>query len=100
VPPKETGYATVGPGAVLNLHVMLQAFAFASSNSVDRISTTASFFNTGTLYIDVLTPGASVVATSTHDFSTPVPEPSTLALLGLGILGLGTVRHRRIESSD
>jgi hypothetical protein len=27
--------------------------------------------------------------------TTSVPEPSTLALLGLGILGLGAMRHRR-----
>lgn len=28
--------------------------------------------------------------------STSVPEPSTLALLGLGVLGLGAMRHRRV----
>jgi len=39
--------------------------------------------------------GSYLVRTSTSYFPAPVPEPSTLALLGLGAVGLFVVRRRR-----
>ena len=68
----------------------------------------------GTFYVNVLTSGyTKVVATSTQaafefdnvaygdkpDFQTEVPEPASIAMWGLGALGLMFARRKRAQSS-
>lgn len=66
-------------------------------------------------YLDVLTPGVSLLTSSGHDYSSPVsggsggtgngntvPEPPSLYLLGIGVAGLGIARRRKqsVNPSD
>lgn len=52
--------------------------------------------NTARLYFDVLTPGASLVSQSGHDYSvSAVPEPASLALWAMGLVGL--IGYRRLK---
>jgi hypothetical protein len=40
-------------------------------------------------------PGTATISQITDTFSTPVPEPMTLSMMGIGLLGLGLMRRRQ-----
>jgi hypothetical protein len=64
-------------------------------------------FDTASFSVEVLTPGVTYTSDSGTiyqttlpleggDPATPAPEPTSFALLGAGLLGLGVIRHRRL----
>ncbi len=60
------------------------------------LKSAADFSHTSLSYIDVLTPGGSIVADSGHDYSSAaVPEPTSLAFLGVAAILLSRRRTNR-----
>ena len=71
-----------------------KAFFANGSYHTSFADLTLNFNNTVELFLGVDDPNISLLATSGHNYAAPVPEPSTLAILFLGISGLFWYRRR------
>lgn len=87
---------TIPSGARIVVTQRLRAEAQATSESSVG-DAYADLGSTGRLYIDVLTPGGTIVAESGHAYATPVSEPTTIAfmLAGFGLVNCAARRRRR-----
>ena len=95
------GLLTVYAGETLTLEnqLILETQVGISTGSVTG---SVNFADTANSFIDVLTPGGSIVSASGVDYATPTvnaaPTPGTLVLVLAGVLALG-VAERRTRSS-
>lgn len=89
------GNVSAGQTDVLNFGPGLVLSALAADGSLDVVLTVTrgSFtFASSTLEAQVTKGGVQQVS------ATAIPEPGTIALVGLGLLGLGVLRRKQVKS--
>lgn len=92
VPASRTDVLNFGPGLVLS------ALAVDGTLDVVLTVTAGSFtFASSTLEAQV-TKGEEQVRTNAQVSANAIPEPGSIALVGLGLLGLGVLRRKKIKS--
>jgi hypothetical protein len=96
----KTTDVTLSAGNTYLFNWSMEADVSAGVDQLDSFgaSSTADLAHTGTLHIDVLTPGGSLTFFSGSNYSsTPgaIPEASTWAMSVLGFAGIGFMAYRR-----
>ena len=99
----EAGYARVGDLLlqVFDVNRVLMGFTVNDDGTGPHGRTLLTLSIPGMAYFSVSTPGQDSFGVDQLDFNTPggaVPEPTTLLLLGAGLLGLGFLARRKIRS--
>jgi len=86
----------VAPNDLMRLDVGLDAFAYVMSNNINPANLTAfaDYSHTLVASLDAVTPGASTLGVSGHDYATSAPEPGSFLLL-LPAIGMLIPRARR-----
>ncbi len=86
--------STAGSGTTLNTtYTLFPSYTFTATGS----STTLSFtdVSAATISVDAFLTNVSVIASPLSNGGNGVPEPETLSLLGIGIMGIGANMRRR-----
>jgi hypothetical protein len=91
----KTSVVVVPVGTELFVRQTLSVLAIAGAGSPPLSSV---WLDTGVLHLDVGVAGYSISSASGHDYSTPVPEAGTAAMLACGLILLSGVRRLRFRA--
>ncbi len=82
------GSFSVPTGVKFEIGLGLDVWTYAAVPAGTPVTELADFGHTVTLHIDGITPGANTLGASGFNYATAVPEPASLLLMLLGLLGI------------
>jgi len=96
--PVQSFTVTVPSGTLLSLTGQIYVNDSGDGYGISAFSTASNYLDTMHSFADVLTPGATLVSSSGHDYASPaatVPEPEGWAMLVTGLCAIGFMARRR-----